>query len=183
MKRAHGTHPMNLVLIGLRGTGKSTVAQLLAERLAWPWFDADAEIEKLAGKSIAAIFADDGETAFRDLESRVVAELAKRDPAVLALGGGAVVRAENRRAIATSGRVVWLTASPQTLWRRIEADRRTAARRPNLSPAGGITEIIATLDARQAVYRQCAEVEVDTEGKTPAQVADAIVEQLDLRAG
>ncbi|MEX0978587.1 MAG: shikimate kinase [Pirellulales bacterium] len=171
---------MNLVLIGMRGTGKSTVARLLAERLAWPWFDADAQIERRAGKPIAAIFADDGEMAFRDWESRVVADLAARDRAVLALGGGAVVRAENRAAIAVLGRVVWLTASPETLLARIEADHSTAARRPNLSAAGGITEIIATLDARRAVYRQCAHLEVDTEGKTPAQVADAIIEQLNL---
>ena len=171
---------MNVVLIGLRGTGKSTVARLLAERLNWPWFDADVQIERHAGKPIAAIFADDGEAAFRDWESRVVADLAARDRTVLALGGGAVVCAENRAAIAALGRVVWLTASPQTLLKRIEADRSTATRRPNLSAAGGITEIIATLDARRAVYRQCAHLEVDTEGKTPAQVADAILEQLKL---
>lgn len=171
---------MNLVLIGLRGTGKTTVARLLGERLGWDWFDADAEIESRAGKSIAAIFADDGEATFRDWESRVVAELAGRANAVLALGGGAVMREENRRAIATQGRVVWLVASPETLIRRIEADRTTAQRRPNLTAAGGITEITATLDARKAVYGSCAELTVDTEEKTPAEVADAILQQLDL---
>lgn len=171
---------MNLVLIGLRGTGKSTVARLLAERLGWPWFDADAEIEQRAGKSIAAIFADDGESAFRDWESQVVAELAGRDRAVLALGGGAVVREANRTAIGRLGRVVWLTASPEVLWRRITADGLTAKRRPNLTSGGGINEIIATLDARRDVYRQCAQLEVDTEGRTPAEVADAILEQLGM---
>jgi shikimate kinase len=171
---------MNLVLIGLRGTGKTTVARLLAERLAWECFDADAEIESRAGKSIAAIFADDGEAAFRDLESRVVADLANRAHVVLALGGGAVMREENRRAIAAQGRVVWLAASPETLLRRIQADRASAARRPNLTSAGGITEITATLDARRAVYGACAHLTVDTEEKTPAQVADAILQQLDL---
>lgn len=172
---------MNLVLIGLRGSGKTSVARILAERLGWPHFDADAEIESRAGKSIAAIFADDGETAFRDRETGVVADLAARDSAVLALGGGAVMRPENRAAIAKEGRVVWLTASPETLWSRIEADPDTAARRPNLSPQGGITEIIATLDARRAIYRQCAHLVVDTEGKSPDQIADAILEQLHVR--
>jgi shikimate kinase len=172
---------MNLVLIGLRGTGKTTVAQLLAQRLGWPWFDADAEIESRAGKSIAAIFADDGEAAFRDWETQVVADLALRANAVLALGGGALVREENRRAIAAEGRLVWLMASPETLLRRIEADQATAGRRPNLTAAGGITEITATLDARKAVYGSCAHLLVDTEEKTPAQVADAILQQLDLR--
>ncbi|REK05463.1 MAG: shikimate kinase [Planctomycetota bacterium] len=171
---------MNVVLIGLRGTGKSTVAQLVAQRLGWPWFDADALIEARAGKSIAQIFADDGEPAFRDFESQVVADLAARVSAVLALGGGAIVREENRQALARQGRVVWLTASPETLWKRIQADQTTAGRRPNLSATGGINEIIATLDARREIYRQSAELEVDTEGKTPEQVADAIVEGLGI---
>jgi shikimate kinase len=172
---------MNLVLIGYRGTGKSTVARLVAERLGWPWFDADVEIESRAGKSIAQIFADDGEGAFRDWESRVVADLATRDNAVLALGGGTILRPENRAAILRQGRVVWLTASPETLWRRIEHDQSTAGRRPNLTAAGGITEIIATLDARRDVYRQCAHHEVDTQGRTPVEVADAILGQMKLQ--
>ncbi len=141
---------MNLFLMGLRGTGKTTVAQLVAERLGWPWFDADAEVEARAGKSIAQIFADEGEAAFRDWESHVVADLSARDQAVLALGGGAILREENRAAIARAGRTVWLTASPETLWRRISADAATAGRRPDLSPAGGINEIIATLDVAHA---------------------------------
>ena len=94
---------MNLVLIGLRGTGKTTVARLIAERLGWPWFDADAEIEARAGKSIAEIFAAEGEPAFRDRESQVVADLAQRDHSVLALGGGAVMRPANREAIGARG--------------------------------------------------------------------------------
>jgi shikimate kinase len=174
---------MNLVLIGLRGTGKTTVAQLLAQRLGWPWFDADAEIEARAGQTIAAIFAADGEAAFRDLESQIVAELACKPDAVLALGGGAVLRETNRQAIAAQGRVVWLTASPQTMLERIQSDSTTAARRPSLSPVGGITEITATLDAREAIYRACAHLKVDTEGKTPAQVADAILGELHLGSG
>jgi shikimate kinase len=90
------------------------------------------------------------------------------------------MREENRAAIAARGRVVWLTASPPTLLRRVEADRSTAGRRPNLTSAGGITEITATLDARKSVYAACAQLTIDTEEKTPAQVADAILQQLDL---
>ena len=171
---------MNLVLIGYRATGKSQVARLLAARLGWPWFDADEEVERRAGRTIARIFADQGEQAFRDLESAVVEELAQRTRAVIALGGGAVMRAENRAAIAGQGRVVWLTASPETILRRIEADEGSTSRRPNLTAAGGITEIIATLEARKEIYRQCAHLVVDTQDKTPAEVAEAILAQWNL---
>jgi shikimate kinase len=171
---------MNLVLIGYRGTGKSEVARLLAARLGWPAFDADAWIEELAGKSVAEIFAEQGEAAFRDMESQAILRLAQRDRCVLALGGGAVMRPENRDAIGRQGQVVWLVASPATILLRIESDPATAQRRPNLTAQGGITEIIATLEARDPIYRQCAQLEVDTEDKTPQQVADAILEQLDL---
>lgn len=171
---------MNVFLIGYRGTGKSTVARLLADRLGWQWFDADAEIEARAGATIAEIFAAQGEQAFRDWESRVLVDLAARDSAVLALGGGTVVRPENRSALAGRGPVVWLQARPETLWARVSADASTAARRPNLSTSGGITEIIATLAAREDIYRQCASLAVDTEGKSPEQVADVIWSQLML---
>jgi shikimate kinase len=90
------------------------------------------------------------------------------------------MRSENRRAIAANCRVAWLQASPETIHRRLEADAATAGRRPNLTAEGGITEIIATLDARRAVYRQCAQLEVDTEHKTPGEVADAILAQVKL---
>jgi shikimate kinase len=171
---------MNVILIGARGSGKTTVAKLLAERLGWSYVDSDDEIEARAGKSIAEIFAAEGEAAFRDRESQVVADLAARDGAVVALGGGAVMRPENRQAF-EQARVVWLTASPATLWGRVAGDAATAGRRPQLSPQGGITEIIATLDARREIYRRCAHLVVDTEGKTPREIADAICKQLDLR--
>lgn len=88
------------------------------------------------------------------------------------------MRPANREAIAGQGRVVWLQAPPETLWQRIQEDQATVARRPNLTPEGGITEIIATLDARRAIYRQCAHLEVDTQGRTPEDVADAILAQV-----
>ncbi len=171
--------PQNIALIGYRGTGKTTVAQQLALRLSWDWIDADVEVELRAGKSIAAIFADDGEPAFRDLESRVVADLTTRDRTVLALGGGAVMREQNRAAIARCGHVVWLMAEAAELWRRIQTDQATAARRPNLTVAGGIDEITAMLALRAPIYRQCASLEVDTEGKTPAEIADEILTRLE----
>ncbi len=79
---------MFLTLIGYRATGKTTLAKLLAERLHWDWIDADAEIERRAGRSIERIFADEGEPAFRDLEAQVIVDLCRRDRLVLAAGGG-----------------------------------------------------------------------------------------------
>lgn len=163
-----------IALIGLRGTGKTTIAQLLALRTGWDWVDADVEVEVRAGKSIAAIFADKGEAAFRDLEAEVVAELCTRPQMVLALGGGAVLRDSNRECLDGCQAVVWLKASPKTLAERLEADTQTPERRPNLTNHGGRTEIEVLLAQREPIYRGCATFEVDTERKQPAEIADEI---------
>lgn len=170
----HTVH-MLLSLIGYRGTGKSTVAQHVAQALGWGWVDADVELERRAGKTIREIFATDGEPAFRAMESAVLADLCRLDKQVLALGGGVVLREDNRQRIQAAGPVAWLVASPETLAQRITADAHTAQRRPNLTHAGGITEIIATLALRHPFYRDCASVVVDTEGKSAPQVAAEIV--------
>ena len=162
-------------LIGYRGTGKSTVARELAQRLGYEWADADDEIERRTGKPIAAIFSDDGESAFRDWESGVVAELCARRRTVVALGGGAVLREANREAVRAAGPVVWLTAAVDTILARLEADQTTAARRPKLTTLGGRAEVEAILAQRTPIYLGCATLVVDTEAKTAAQVADEIV--------
>ena len=129
---------MNLVLIGYRGTGKTTVARLLAERLGWPWFDADVEIEARAGKSIAQIFADDGEPAFRDWETQVVADLAAvASSRVLASGGrGRHAAGESRgHRKAGHGRLAD-RHPPETLWQRIQQTDHATGRGPNLTAAG-----------------------------------------------
>jgi shikimate kinase len=166
---------MIISLIGYRGTGKTTVAKQVALVLGCDWVDADVEIELRAGKSIAAIFADDGEPAFRQLESQMVAELCQRESRVVAWGGGVVLRAENRKLIKAAGPVFWLTATAETLHKRITADAATAARRPNLTSTGGITEITRLLAEREPLYRECATQLVDTEDKAPAQIAAEIV--------
>ena len=169
---------MNLFLIGYRGTGKTTVGRCLAARLGWRAVDADEWLERKAGQSIAEIFATGGETAFRDLETDVVAELAALERAVVSLGGGAVLREQNRRVIAGRGRTVWLRANPDTIVARLSADSTTAERRPNLTVSGGYAEVAALLASRSPVYRECANVSVDTEGKTPEQIADEVVSLL-----
>lgn len=165
---------MQLILIGYRGTGKTTVARRVADLLGLECFDADAEVEGRAGKSIKQIFADDGEPIFRDLEVEAIAELVQHGDAVLSLGGGAVMREETRRAIAP-GTVVWLTARPETILSRIAEDAKTTEQRPNLTTRGGLVEITSLLSQREPVYRACADFTVETDAKSAEQVAQEIV--------
>ena len=171
----HGDAP--IFLIGYRGTGKTSVARELATLLNWDWIDVDDVIEREAGKTIAEIFAGDGEAVFRELEAYTVAGLSRERRMVVALGGGAVMREQNRDAITAAGPVVWLTAGVDTILERVAADPTTASRRPDLT-TGGRAEIEALLAARTPLYRECARLVVDTEGKTPAQVAAEIVANL-----
>ena len=162
------------MLIGYRGTGKTTVARLVAEQLGRASADADAELERRAGKSIKQIFADDGESAFRDLETEVLRDFVERTDDVLSLGGGVVMREENRQLL-NAATVVWLTALPETIQTRISADAKTSQQRPNLTALGGLAEITTVLAQREPVYRDCADYIVATDNQMPAEVAAEVV--------
>lgn len=164
-----------LVLIGYRGTGKSTIGPILARRLGWTFIDADERIEAAAGRSIAEIFAAEGETGFRDRESATLAELCRGDDLVIATGGGVILRDANRQRLRDSGFVVWLTASPETIWDRLQHDPTTTSRRPNLTPGGGLDEIRSLLAVREPLYRQTANFTIATEALSPEAAADAIL--------
>jgi shikimate kinase len=165
-----------LALIGYRGSGKSTVGTILAGWLGRAFIDVDLEIEARAGRSIAAIFAESGEGAFRDWEEATIAEITARNAsAVLATGGGAVLREVNRSRIRSLGFVVWLTAPPPELARRLEIDRRGLAERPPLTGAGTLLEISHVLAERSPYYRELADLVIDTAGQTPTEVARAIL--------
>ena len=165
-----------LFLIGSRGSGKTTVAQLLGERLGWRWIDADEMLELQAGCSIRQVFAEEGEVGFRDRESAVLAELCLRQRHVIATGGGVVLRAENRARLKT-GRVIWLTGDAETLWGRLQSDASTAERRPALT-VGGLAEVSELLQAREPLYRACADVLISTVGRTAEEVAQEILIQV-----
>lgn len=167
-----------IALIGYRGTGKTTVAQLLAKHLQQDWIDADVELEERAGKTIAEIFQESGEAGFREIESEVVADLCQREKLVIALGGGAILRESNRSCMAKCRAVVWLKASVETISERILGDPTTAERRPNLTNHGGRTEIEEMLVQREPIYRACATLEVDTDNKAPAEIAEEIAAAL-----
>jgi shikimate kinase len=164
-----------LFLIGARGTGKSTVGRVLATRLGWGFVDADERLEAGAGRTIAQIFAAEGEAGFRDRESAVLAETAALTRHVIATGGGIVLRQSNRELLRNSGFVVWLTATPEQAFARLQADPATAARRPNLTPAGGLEEMKALMAAREDLYRQTAHLALDAGDRSPESVADDIL--------
>jgi shikimate kinase len=164
-----------LFLVGYRGTGKSTVGRLLADELGWGFVDCDDLIESAAGMSIAEIFAMEGEAGFRDRESAILNQLATRERLVIATGGGAVQRAVNRNLLCTSGFVAWLTASPETIWARLQRDPATGTRRPNLTPAGGLEEVRALLAARELLYRSIAHFTADSDLPSPEATATAIL--------
>lgn len=169
---------MNIFLTGYRGTGKTTVARALSERLGWQWIDADVELEARAGRSIAEIFATDGEGLFRDLENQVLAELVTRTNLVVATGGGVVLREQNRKLLEQAGIVVWLEADIDTIAGRLSADTTTAGRRPNLTAHGGRLEIERLLAEREPLYRQSARLTIHTAGRSPDTIAEQILAEL-----
>jgi shikimate kinase len=166
-------HDRVIFLIGYRGTGKTTVARLLADQLGWPWVDADEALERHHGRTIRAIFAEEGEAGFRDKESALLEELCRLERHVVATGGGVVVRAGNRRRLQEAGWVVWLTADAATLWLRLQQDAATVGRRPDLT-VGGMAEVEELLRCREPWYDACADFQVDTTGRPPGDVAAAI---------
>jgi shikimate kinase len=161
-----------VVLVGPPGSGKTTVARELAERLGVAWRDTDADVEAAAGRTIADIFVDDGEPAFRELERQAVATALETHDGVLALGGGAVLDPRTEAQLA-GYRVVFLDVRIADAARRIGFNRE----RPLLlgNPRAKWT---ALMEARRPVYERIASVHVETDGRTAAEVADAVLAEL-----
>ena len=162
-----------VVLIGYRATGKTSVGRILARRLDWEFVDTDAEIEKIAGRSIAEIFSDEGEETFRKLEIDAIRANAQRKRCVLSLGGGAVMREPNRIAIEPAYAVL-LTATAESIHKRLIQDSVTVEQRPNLTSQGGLAEVQEMLAKRESTYRSCANLVVDTESRSVEQIAELI---------
>ncbi|MCA9067885.1 MAG: shikimate kinase [Planctomycetaceae bacterium] len=167
---------MVITLIGYRGSGKSTLAAPLAGRLGWEWIDADVEIERRAGKTIAAMFSEDGEPAFRQLEREVLADLLDENNLIIAAGGGAILDPSTRQRMRNAGLVVWLRASLETLVQRIFADPTTADRRPNLTATGGRAEVETVLKEREPLYCECAHQILDVDSSSPEELSRTIAD-------
>ena len=171
---------MSIVLIGYRGSGKTSIGKRLADRLWQKCVDTDELIVAKAGRSIADIFANEGEAKFRELESEVVREVAAMNDIVIALGGGAPLSEENRRVIKEAGhRVIYLKCEPEELLKRIQADPDTPQSRPNLTEfGGGIDEISKVLAEREPIYRQMMHAELEVTYLTPDEAIVYIVRLL-----
>jgi shikimate kinase len=164
----------SIVLIGMMGVGKSSIGRRLGARLGIPFVDADAEIERAAGMSIADIFARHGEESFRSGEARVIARLLGAGPQVLATGGGAVMNPATRALIQARGVSIWLSAEFELLLRRIS---KRKAERPMLQtedPAATLRELLA---AREPIYAQ-ADLTVQSRDVPHDAVVAEIVERL-----
>lgn len=160
----------NIILTGFMGTGKTSTGRIVAERLGWPFIDLDERIVARAGKPIPRIFAEDGEPAFREMEARACQELSEAAGLVVATGGGAVLRAENRAALVSGGTVICLEAAPEALAERLG----TATDRPMLAGADRRERIVELLAAREAAYATLPH-HVDTTGLSASQVADRVL--------
>ena len=168
----------NIILEGFMGSGKTTVSEILSDRLGLELMDTDATIEDTEGRNISSIFREDGEEAFRDMETELLTMIAGdhlRDM-VISLGGGMPVREKNRELLKKSGKVVYLKASPETIYERVKGDTT----RPLLQGEDPLLRIKELMEGRSDVYDEAADLIIDTDNKTPDEICDEIIRELGL---
>jgi shikimate kinase len=167
-------HPRNIFLIGPMGAGKSAVGRYLARTLHLSFVDSDDEIESRTGVDIPFIFEKEGEEGFRKREATVIDDLSKMDGVVLATGGGAVINADSRSRLGGRGFVVYLYTTVDQQVARTQKGRE----RPLLESSDPRTTLQALLDARDPMYREIADIVVETDGRKVKSVANEIIEQV-----
>ncbi len=174
---------MSIVLIGYRGSGKTTLGRTLAAELDWPFVDLDERIVQRAGMSITEIFQQHGEAGFRQWETGQLFEVLLLRNHIISLGGGAVLAEENRHAIIKSRHlVIYLKASAEELHRRIIADPATAAQRPGLTHLGGsVEEVRELLAKREPIYQQVKTIELDVNSAPIKDLVKQLHEKTNLR--
>ena len=168
---------MNIILIGYRCSGKTSVGKKLAQKLGRPFVDTDERLMEKHGRSVSSLVKDEGWEGFRRLERDVILDVCAEDSSVIASGGGAILDPENVAAMRKNGRVVWLKVSPQTVRQRMARDENTDELRPALTSKGLYAEIVDVLQARSPIYEQAMEYTIDTEGKTIVEIAGNIIEK------
>ena len=159
------------------GAGKTTIGRSLAKRIGLSFLDSDREIEARTGVSIPTIFEIEGEEGFRKREAQVIADLSKGSSQVVATGGGAVLRPENRACMASSGFVVYLNVPPQILWERTRHDRN----RPLLQVEDPLRKLTELYESRDPLYREVADLIIDGGRTTAHNLLQLIVEKVEER--
>lgn len=170
--------PTNIILIGPMGAGKSTIGKMLAHSLHLPFIDSDKEIEHRTGATIPLIFEIEGEAGFRDREVAVIGEITRSTGWVLATGGGAILRPENRAVFAERGFVVYLHATVAQQAERTAMDTQ----RPLLQTKDRTGKLSELMRMREPLYRETADLIIETAGKSPKMVVDLIRQDLGLNA-
>lgn len=165
-----------IACVGLPGSGKSTVGRQLARRLGLKFMDSDHVIEQRIGCSIREFFEREGEASFRDLEERVIGELAQSHAGVLSTGGGSVLRPANRHALHERATVVYLHSSPEEIFRRLRHDQT----RPLLQVADPLGRLRELYQARDPLYRETAHFVIETGRPSVPSLVHMIVMQLEL---
>ena len=166
---------VNVAIFGFMGVGKSSAGRLVAKALSMEFVDLDDTIADAAGMDIPAIFRELGEEGFRKLEKEATRRIASRDDVVIACGGGTVLDEDNLEALRGNSRMILLTADPETILERVEANGDT---RPLLSDEEKVEPIARLLGQRMPRYLEAADKAVDTSGKTQARVAREIIEYI-----
>lgn len=159
-------------LIGMMGAGKSTVGRLLARRCGFEFIDCDRQLEARSGATIATIFELEGEDGFRRREAALIDELTQRSRTVLATGGGAILKEENRRHLRERGLVIYLRASAEEIMRRTQKDRA----RPLLQTSDRRARIVELLQAREPLYEETAHVTVQSNAGNPNRLVAKLLE-------
>ena len=168
--------PAHVALVGLPGSGKSTIGRQLARRLGRPFIDTDQVIEQRVGLSIREFFEREGEVSFRDLEQSVIDELTLGEPCVLSTGGGAVLRPANREHLKQRTQAVYLHSAPEEVFRRLRHDRN----RPLLQVPDPLARLRELYTLRDPLYRESARFVVETGRPSVAALVNLVVMQLEL---
>jgi shikimate kinase len=169
---------MNFFLIGYRCSGKTTIGKSIASTIDWSFVDSDVLVIKESGKSIQNIIDIEGWEAFRRMERSTIKQICTKDRQVVATGGGVVLDAENVAAMQASGKVIWLSATAQTIQKRMVQDKNTKNFRPALTDKGREEEIEIMLLQRKPYYESASDFTIPTDDVSINEIAAKIIQKL-----